>query len=248
MEQVNCLEETTEFENSLWCGSNLQGVDISEKNFKAISERSQPTGTKDDAEAWKDFWSIEGDFNYRHYMLNLDFKTTCGKNKHFQFHWIAFMWPGLLTKIWMCCKKPVLTIIGNVDVDRSLSDSWTRLTNCKQKNFFQDICVPGSAVRRSKQLPDLIICGLKFGPPCPKQRRRRKRKNGQWRSQSSITLEDWEAFFLEKPKVDNARRLRGICFIDPGRRRERSPQKREEKVGDSYGGGNALQNGEQRSA
>ena len=80
-----------------------------------------------------------------------------------------------------------------------------------------------------------------------KSAQKKERKNGQWRSQSSITLEDWEAFFLEKPKVDNARKLRGICFIDPGRRRERSHQKREEKVGDSYGGGNALQNGEQRS-
>ena len=82
-----------------------------------------------------------------------------------------------------------------------------------EKPLFQDICVPGSAVRRSKQLPDLIICGLKFGPACPKQRRRRKRKNGQWRSQSSITLEDLEAF----------------NFIDLGRWRDREAIKNARK-------------------
>ena len=33
MEQQNCLEETTESENQLCGGNNLQGVKISEKNF-----------------------------------------------------------------------------------------------------------------------------------------------------------------------------------------------------------------------
>ena len=32
------------------------------------SERSQPTETKDDAEARNDFWSMEGDFIYRHHV------------------------------------------------------------------------------------------------------------------------------------------------------------------------------------
>ena len=32
------------------------------------SERSQPTETKDDAEARRDFWSIQGDFMYRHHI------------------------------------------------------------------------------------------------------------------------------------------------------------------------------------
>ena len=31
-------------------------------------ERSQPTETKDDAEARNDFWSMEGDFIYRHHV------------------------------------------------------------------------------------------------------------------------------------------------------------------------------------
>ena len=126
----------------------------------------------------------------------------------------------------------------NVDVDRSLSDSWTGFKKfiffVKRKNLLQDTCGSGSAVRRSKQLPDLIFCGLKCGPACQMQVRRRKRKNGPWRNQS----------------VDNARRLRCIYFIDPedGEERERSHKKREEKVGDSYGGGQCLAKREQRCA
>ena len=53
-----------------------------------------------------------------------------------------------------------------------------------------------------------------------------------------------EEWTMEKPMRDHARRLRDIYFLDPeDGERERSHQKREEKVGDFYGGGNALQNG-----
>ena len=46
----------------------------------------------------------------------------------------------------------------------------------------------------------------------------------------------------EKPKLDNARRLRGICFIDPANGKiKRSPLYCEEKVGTSNGCGNAVQ-------
>ena len=38
------------------------------EELQGISERSQPTEAKDDAEARKDFWSIEGDFIYRHHI------------------------------------------------------------------------------------------------------------------------------------------------------------------------------------
>ena len=57
----------------------------------------------------------------------------------------------------------------------------------------------GSDLQRDKQQPDLILCGLKFGSACQKRLRRRSRK--------------WA---FEEPKLDNGRKLRGICFIDPG--------------------------------
>ena len=46
------------------------------------------------------------------------------------------------------------------------------------------------------QLPDLIICGLKYGPKWEKPLRRKKSNNGRTKNQSST-------------------RLRGIYFIDP---------------------------------
>ena len=48
------------------------------------------------------------------------------------------------------------------------------------------------------ELPDLIICGLKFGLACQKQIRRKSSKNGA----------------IETPNLDNAWKLRGIYFID----------------------------------
>ena len=104
----------------------------------------------------------------------------------------------------MCCKKDY----WNVDVDRSLSDSWTgftKFTFFKKKKLLQDIFGSGSAVRRSKKLPDLIICGLKCGLACQKQLRSRNRKNGP----------------CEKPKVDNARRLLRHLFHRSRRWRDR---------------------------
>ena len=60
------------------------------------------------------------------------------------------------------------------------------------------MCVPRSAWQRFKQLPDLIVRGLRFGLACRKQ-----------------PLQEKQEWALEKPKVDNARQLRGIYFIDP---------------------------------
>ena len=49
---------------------------------------------------------------------------------------------------------------------------------------------------------------------------------------------------IEKPRLDNARRLRGIYFIDPkdAEFKETLKKKRSQKVGKSDGSGNALQN------
>ena len=43
------------------------------------------------------------------------------------------------------------------------------------------------------------MCGLKYGPTLGEAAQNREKK--EWKN--------------EKPQLDNARRLRGICFIDP---------------------------------
>ena len=56
-----------------------------------------------------------------------------------------------------------------------------------------------AAYTKFKQLPDLIICGLKFGPICQKKLKQRK-------SFKEVS---------KKTKLDNAQKRRGICFIEP---------------------------------
>ena len=55
-----------------------------------------------------------------------------------------------------------------------------------------------SGWQRSKQHPGLTTCGQRYGKTGQKQRNETKNK--------------WA---IEKPKLDNAKRLRRICFIDP---------------------------------
>ena len=60
MVQQNCQEETT---NSEPVGSgDLRG------ELQGEPEGPQPTESKKDAEARRDFWSIQGDFIYRHHI------------------------------------------------------------------------------------------------------------------------------------------------------------------------------------
>ena len=69
------------------------------------------------------------------------------------------------------------------------------------RNLLKGTC-PGGDSQTFKQLLDLIICGPKFGQEC--QKPLRKKKKQQWA--------------IEKPKLDNARKLTGIYFM-VGRRR-----------------------------
>ena len=112
--------------------------------------------------------------------LNLDFISTCRKKSYSQFHWSILTWPEQLTQIWMCCKEHLSTTLGMlVEIEPCPihgQGSW--LSRCWMRNVLQDICGPRSAWRRFKQLPDLTVCGLRFGFACRKQPKSKKSKNG----------------------------------------------------------------------
>ena len=78
----------------------------------------------------------------------------------------------------------------NVDVHRSLSDSFTFIFT---KNLQKARCGLGGDLQRFRQQPDLISCGLTFGLTCQKQLKRKRSKNGPSRNR----------------RLDNARRLKG---------------------------------------
>ena len=76
----------------------------------------------------------------------------------------------------------------HVDVNRSLSDSWkgiTKLTLLKEKPPKGYMWSGREGEQKFKQLPDIISCGLAFGPLI-----RKRSKNGRTKNQSSIMLED----------------------------------------------------------
>ena len=61
-----------------------------------------------------------------------------------------------------------------VEVDRNLSHSWrgfTKFTLLNEKPPKRFFCGPGGDSQRFKQLPDLIISDLKYGPACQMQLR-----------------------------------------------------------------------------
>ena len=81
--------------------------------IQSESGESQPAEPTDDAEARADFWSIQGDFIYRHHneprvqlTLRAEGRNIPYSNKN---TWIL---QGLLMLIWMCHKKNVLMIVG----------------------------------------------------------------------------------------------------------------------------------------
>ena len=173
------------FENQLWGSMNLQGVKIPAKNFKetrmSLNQQKQKMTPKLAVTfgQWKEISIIV-------VTSNLEFNSTCGRKKHSQSHWNTLTWPELRTHIWTCCKKAVLTTIGMsmwIEIcqihgqdSRSLL-KWT-------ENLLKEKCGPEGDVQRSKQLPDLIICGLSCGLACQKQPRRRRSKNGPWNNRA----------------------------------------------------------------
>ena len=154
-------------------GSNLKEREDFSGELQGELEESQPIRTTDDAEARADFWSIQGDFIYRHHN---EPRVQVSRTTHTSLY----------------CTKNVSAMIGTLmwiefcqihEQDSRSSHYWTK-TLPKEKR--RQRCDSQGCK------PDLIICGLKFGPACRKQLRKRRSGNGPLKSQSSMTR--WEAF------------------------------------------------------
>ena len=107
-------------ESTLRRDQPVMGEDLREV-IQGNSERSQLTETKDDAEARNDFWSIEGDFIYRHHVeprvqLYVPKEETCP---------IPLKYTNVTRDV---LQERCTDDYWNVDVDRHLSDSWTGCT------------------------------------------------------------------------------------------------------------------------
>ena len=175
--------ETTNLENQLEGGNNLEEVNEDLRGeLQGEPEGFQPTETRDDAEAQKDFWSIQGDFTYRHHS-ELRFQRYVLKEETFSnpLKYIDVT-RATYTNLDVMKEKRV-DDYWNLDANRSLSDSRSGL-----KKF----TLLKRATRPDNLLPEVWS---NMGKAAQKKEK--------------------QECANEKPKLDNARTLRGISFIDP---------------------------------
>ena len=165
------------------------------------SEESQPAESTDDAEACDDFRSIQGDFIYRHH-TEPRVQLYLPKEETFPFPWkyIDVTWSTRTDLDVMQEKK--IDDHWNVDSCEPLLDSWRGFAKfiIEKRNFSMGRCGPGRVWQTFNRLPDQIM----YGQKC---RRKLEKPAAQNREK-----QEWAK---EKPKLDNARKLRGIYFIDP---------------------------------
>ena len=160
-------------------------------------EEFQPEETKDDLEIHKDFWSIQGDFIYRHHIFR-EFNYTCREKNHFQFHWSSLMSSGQFILIWTLHKKNELMPIGMsteteiCQIRGRVSQDihyWTKLLR-------EYICGPGRRLTKiqTTSSPDHMWpdAWIRIGKP----RKEERDKNGQSRNQYSNIPDNWEEFIL----------------------------------------------------
>ena len=185
-------------------------------------EGFQPTESRDDAEARKDFWSIQGDFLHRHHNEpRVQLYVPKGE---------TFPIPLKYSDV---TRSTHTNLDGkddywNVDANRSLSESWTgftKFTSLKKK--------PPKGYMWSGRGLTKIKATTRLENVCPEVwtkigKAAQKREKQGWAT--------------EKPKLDSIRRLRGIYFIDPdGGECKETINTCDEKIGSSDGGGYALQ-------
>ena len=188
-------------------------------------EGPQPTETKDDAEAQRDFWSIEGDSSIVS-TLNLEFKSVlCAKRKNPYSTEKTLTWPDQLTQIWMWCEKRVSTTVGELcqirGQDSRNSRNWVR-------NLLQGMCGLVGAWQRSKQLPEYVWPEIWIGM----SKAARKARLG---CREAKARQCWK---IERDKLHRSGRRRAS-----GNHRK----KRKKETRNSYGSGYALQDGDKRA-
>ena len=95
---------------------------------------------------------------------NLEFSSMCPKEETFPIPLKYFDVTRTTHKNLVVVQESRIEYYWNVDVDRSLSDSWTgftKVTILTEKTSKKDMGGPGGGSHRFKQLPDLRICGLR---------------------------------------------------------------------------------------
>ena len=171
-------------------------------DFLGESEGSlpQPYDSLPDAgEAINDFWSISGNFIYRHH-VEPRVKLYSPWEESFPIP-LSYLDVSRITCTNLDVKQEKrIDDYWNVDGSRDLFDSWTGFTQFTplEENSQTDKCVPVGDWRENSWHPCQIIYGQSSGTKLG--------RNAQ--------LKEKQKWSHEKPKLDHARKIRGIYFID----------------------------------
>ena len=172
-------------------------------------EESQPTESKDDAEARRDFSSIQGDFICRH-LNGPRVQLHVPKEETFP-----------IPLKYIDVTRSTHTNL-NVMQEKRIDDNWNVDANRSffqilgkdsqilfhwKKNLQRDIWGLEGDWQKIKRPLDQAMCGLKCGPKLVKSLRRERSKNGQTRSRNSIMLDDWVASIQLIRKTKNTKKI-----------------------------------------
>ena len=191
MVQQNCQEETPRREQPVR-SEDLNG------EIQCEPEESQPTKPKDDAEARAHFWSIQGDFIYRHHN-EPRVQLYVPKEETFpiplKIHWcykVYTYWSG-------CVARKVDWRLLECRFEQAFVRFLERIHRIYpiEREASKRIHVGlGRNWQRFKPLPDRIMCGQKYGRKLVMPRRIEKNKNGQKKSQNLTMLEKLRGIYL----------------------------------------------------
>ena len=200
MVQQNCQEGTTNFREPTRRREQPVGSEDLSGELQGESGESQPAEPTDDAEARADFWAILGDFIYRHH-IGPRVQLYVPKEETFPIP-PKYVFVTRLTHTDLdVLQEKRIDDYWNVDSNRHLSESWkgfTKFTLLKEKppkGFLwsgERLTKVQATTRPENVRPEVWT---KIGKAAQNRER-----------------QEWAK---EKPKLDNARRLRGISFTDP---------------------------------
>ena len=172
--------------------------------LKGNSERSQPTETKDDAESRNNFWSIEGDFIYRHHVeRRVQFNVPKEETFPIPLRYIDVT-RTTHTNLDVLQESRV-DDYWKVDVDRSLSDSWTGFTKFTLPNDKLPQGYVWSGERLTKiqatTRPDFLWPEIWFGV----SKAAKKKEKQEWTSDKPnlIMLENYEVLSSSIGKMES---------------------------------------------
>ena len=197
MVQQHCQGETTNSESPLQDRNNLQRVKISVVNFKANREVFNRQSQEMTRNAGKTF-DLFKVTSFIVVTLNLEFNSMCRKN------WNTLMLQGPHTNL-DGLQENRTDDYWKVDANRSLSESWTgfaKFTLLEEnpprggKNVVREETDTNSS---NYQTWECVAWSM----------------DQDWKSRSEEREREKQEWAIEKPKLDNARRLRGIYLIDP---------------------------------